>query len=283
MRVCVVGAGRMGARVALRGAQRGCETIVVARSVERARASLEAAADEIDERSALEGITIRDDLSAIASAQFVYEAIPEILSEKQRLFSELEAFIDDHVPIVSGTSTFFPDKLGFYLEFPKRVFVAHFVHPVTLCPLAEIVEPSADVDRFAAATLDAWIEKLALEPIRLSKPLPGFIINRLQFAMLREALHIVEKGGATAEEVDTIVRLGLGPRWTATGPIESIALGGPATFADVAHSVVPTLDNRERIPLIEEPGESLPSPDAARRRRASDARKRAYLFARELR
>jgi 3-hydroxybutyryl-CoA dehydrogenase len=105
----------MGARVALRGAQRGCETIVVARSVERARASLEAAADEIDERSALEGITIRDDLSAIASAQFVYEAIPEILSEKQRLFSELEAFIDDHVPIVSGTSTFFPDKLGFYL------------------------------------------------------------------------------------------------------------------------------------------------------------------------
>ncbi len=271
----------MGVRVALRSAGYGCEVVLIARSLERGRAALEAA-DSGANRAALEKIVVRDDLSACASADLVYESIPENLAGKQRLLADVEAFVDDHVPLASGTSTFFPDKLGFYLEFPKRVFVAHFVHPVTFCPLAEIVEPREDADRQAAAALDAWIEKLELEPIRLPNPLPGFIVNRLQFALLREALHIVEEGGATTDDVDRIMRLGLGPRWMATGPIESVALGGPATFADVARSVVPTLDARDRIPFIERPDGRLPQIDGERRSRAVARRAKAYSIARSL-
>jgi 3-hydroxybutyryl-CoA dehydrogenase len=170
-----------------------------------------------------------------------------------------------------------PDALGFYLEFPQRVFVAHFVHPVTVVPLAEVVLPR-DADADASAVFEAWLDAAGLEPLRLADPLPGFIVNRLQFALLREALHIVESGRATPAEVDLVMRLGLGPRWTATGPIESIALGGRATFADVARSVVPTLDARSEIPLLTE-GTALleaatPPPGPARR-----ARLRAYAAA----
>jgi 3-hydroxybutyryl-CoA dehydrogenase len=282
MRVVVVGAGTMGSRVAIRCAQFGCDVTVVARNRGRAKSAIVAAAEEVESAKALERVTFEEDLSVAAGAQLVYEAIPEVLAEKQQLFGELEEFVDDHVPLVSGTSTFMPARMGFYLEFPKRVFVAHFIHPVTLVPLAEIVTPSENVDSLAKATLETWIETLELEPILLPKPLTGFIVNRLQFALVREALNIVEQGGATAEDVDLIMRLGLGPRWTATGPIESVALGGASTFAHVARSIVPTLDNRKSIPGLERPNSGLPVMNAERRASAVESRKKAYASAREL-
>ena len=282
MKVVVIGAGTMGSRVAVRCAQYGCDVALVARNRARADAALQVAADEVDARAALARISPCDDLSGASDAQLVYEAIPEVLAEKQKLFGELEGFVGEHVPLVSGTSTFFPDRMGCSLEFPKRVFVAHFVHPITLVPLAEIVTPSENVDRSAEATFERWVERLELEPIRLRRPLTGFVVNRLQFALVREALNIVEQGGATAEDVDLIMRLGLAPRWTATGPIESVALGGPATFAHVARSIVPTLDDRHSIPNLERLNSGLPAIGAERRTSAVEARKKAYVFARRL-
>jgi 3-hydroxybutyryl-CoA dehydrogenase len=280
LRTAVVGAGTMGLRVALRCARQGLETILIARDPERARSGLAAAAAEIEDPGAAEGVEVVSDLDAVARVQVVYEAIPESLPRKQELFQEIEAFVGDEVPLVSGTSSFFPAALGFSLEFPQRVFVAHFVHPVTLVPLAEIALP-AEVDPGALAVFEAWITAAGLRPLRLGTPLPGYIVNRLQFALLREALHIVEAGGATAAEVDAVMRFGLGPRWTATGPIESIALGGAATFADVARSVVPTLDARPDIPLLTAHDPRIeaaaPEPVAAGR-----ARLKAYQAAAEV-
>jgi 3-hydroxybutyryl-CoA dehydrogenase len=273
----------MGSRVAVRSAQFACDVTVVARNVGRAKSAVATAALEVDATKAVEPIAFSEDLAAATGAQLVYEAIPEVLAEKQKLFGELEAYIDDHVPLVSGTSTFFPDRMGFYLEFPKRVFVAHFIHPVTLVPLAEIVAPREHADDLAATVLDEWLAKLNLEPVRLPAPLTGFIVNRLQFAVVREALNIVERGAATPEDVDLIMRLGLAPRWTATGPIESVALGGAATFAHVARSIVPTLDNRDAIPRLETPNAGLPSIEPSRRAEATEERKKAYAFARLLR
>jgi 3-hydroxybutyryl-CoA dehydrogenase len=280
LRTAVVGAGTMGARVALRCARRGIETVLISRDRARARAALDSAADEVGDESAAGEVRLTEGLDALAGVALVYEAIPESLALKQGLLGEIEAYVGDGVPLVSGTSSLLPDALGFYLEFPQRVFVAHFVHPVTVVPLAEVVLPR-DADAGATEVFEAWLGAAGLEPLRLANPLPGFIVNRLQFAMLREALHIVESGGATAAEVDLVMRLGLGPRWTATGPIESIALGGRATFADVARSVVPTLDIRSEIPLLSEGSALLeavaPPPGPARR-----ARLRAYAAAVEI-
>jgi 3-hydroxybutyryl-CoA dehydrogenase len=276
-RVAIVGAGTMGTRVALRCAAHGLHASLIARDPAKARALLEEAAEECEAPALADRVELVSGFDRVADAALVYEAIPEQLARKQELLVELEAFADDHVPFVSGTSTFFPDQVGFYLEFPKRVFVAHFVHPVTLVPLAEIAVPT-EPDAAAQATFEAWLAATALEPIRLHAPLPGFIVNRLQFALLREALYIVESGGADAAAVDAVVRFGLGPRWTATGPIESVVLGNPATFADVARQVVPSLDARPAIPLLERPegrfdGAGL---DLAAARRA---RRRAYAAA----
>jgi 3-hydroxybutyryl-CoA dehydrogenase len=279
MRVAVVGAGTVGVRVALRCAMHGQTVSLIARNVAAARTRLAEAADECGGADAAGAIALATVFDPLASATLVYEAIPESLGRKQELLGELEAFVDARVPLVSGTSTFLPDALGLFLEFPKRVFVAHFVHPVTLVPLAEIASPR-EPDPEAAAVLERWLVETGLEPIRLAAPLPGFIVNRLQFALLREALSIVERGGADAAAIDAVMRFGLGPRWTATGPLESIVLGGAATFADVARSVVPTLDARPEIPLLDEPGRfagGLPDPAAARR-----ARRRAYEAAAEI-
>jgi 3-hydroxybutyryl-CoA dehydrogenase len=279
MRVAVVGAGTMGVRVALRCAMHGQAVSLIARDAGAARARLADAAEECDAAEAAGSIALSTVFDALASAALVYEAIPESLGRKQELLGELEAFVGARVPLVSGTSTFLPDALGLFLEFPKRVFVAHFVHPVTLVPLAEVANPR-EPDPEAAAALDRWLAATALEPIRLAAPLPGFIVNRLQFALLREALSIVEHGGADAAAIDAVVRFGLGPRWTATGPLESIVLGGAATFADVARAIVPTLDVRPEIPLLDDPARfagDLPDATAARR-----ARRRAYEAAAEI-
>ena len=252
VRTVVVGAGTMGVRVALRCARSGIETSLVARDLDRARNALREAAAEVEDAPAAEAVRVTTALDAVAHASVIYEAIPEALGRKQTLLAEIEAFVGDEVPLVSGTSSFFPDALGFDLEFPQRVFVAHFVHPVTLVALAEIVEP-ADPDPSA----------------------------RLQFALLREALHIVERGGATAAEVDAVMRFGLGPRWTATGPIESIALGGKGTFADVARAVVPSLDARPDVPLLGL-DEGRPAEAGPDRAPALRARLRAYQAAAEI-
>lgn len=248
MRVAIVGAGRMGTRLALRCAAHGCATTLVARDAARAAEGLDDAAAE----SGLAARTVRvsDDLDAVREADVVAEAIPERLDAKRALFAQLEERIGEHVPIASGTSTFVPDLLGVELRHPGRAIVAHMVHPVTLCPIVELIAPSV-ADPIALARVEEWLERLAMRPIRLHEPITGFIINRLQFALLREAAHLVERGVAGAADVDAIVELALAPRWAATGPLASADLGGRRTFADVARSVVPDLDRRERVPLLD--------------------------------
>jgi len=275
MRVAIVGAGTMGTRLALRSAAHGCPTTLIARDPQRAALALEDAAREsgLDASS----VTIGEDLHAAANAELVAEAIPEDLAKKQALYRALDAIVGGHVPIASGTSTFVPERLGAGVPHAGRIVVAHMVHPVTLCPIVEVVPP-AEADTAALATVEAWLGALAMRPVRLRAPVTGFIINRLQFALVREAANLVERGVAAAADVDAIVELALGPRWAATGPLASVDLGGRATFADVARSVVPDLDARERIPLLDGAGGALRAwregeldEARARRRRVYDA------------
>lgn len=268
MRVAIVGAGRMGTRLALRCAAYGCATTLVARDRARAAEALDDAAAESG--FAAETVRISDDLDAVRDADLVAEAIPEDLAAKRALYAQLEERIGEHVPIASGTSTFVPDVLGASMAHPGRAIVAHMVHPVTLCPVVELIAPSA-ADPIALARVEEWLDRLAMRPIRLHEPITGFIINRLQFALLREAAHLVERGIADAADVDAIVELALAPRWAATGPLASADLGGLRTFADVARSVVPDLDRRERVPLLDGEGSLRgwkdDDTDAARARR----------------
>jgi 3-hydroxybutyryl-CoA dehydrogenase len=107
-------------------------------------------------------------------------------------------------------------------------------------PLVEVTAGDRTEPERIDATVDA-LARLGKRPVRVEKDIPGFVWNRLQFALLREALWIVENGVASPETVDEIVRSGLARRWRLTGPFETVALGGAHTFAAVAANLFPDL------------------------------------------
>lgn len=292
MRMAVVGPGTIGTHVAILGARRGLQVDLVGRDATRARIALDRAIVSTGESDAGARVAIRTDLeAAVAQADIVYEAIAERLADKHELFRTIEAVVGDDMPIVSGTSTIGPDELGAPLHHPGRVFVAHFIHPVTTVPLAEVIAP-AQPQAPARAVFDGWIEAMGLAPMVLDRAITGFIVNRLQYALLREALSLVANGVADARDVDRIITDGLGPRWVATGPLASMDIGGLEVFRDVARLVVPTLENGTMVDqlttLIERGATGAVAGQGTRtwtdedRQRAATARKRSYAFASEL-
>jgi 3-hydroxybutyryl-CoA dehydrogenase len=271
--VAIVGAGTMGTRLALRCAAHGCATTLIARDAVRALGALGDAARESGISAG--GVHVSDRLADAAGAELVAETIPEDLTAKHALFRDLETVIGAHVPIASGTSSLVPDALGAGLVNPGRVIVAHMVHPVTTVPIVELIAPST-VDTAALASVEAWLVVLRMRPIRLRAPIAGFIVNRLQFALLREAASLVEAGIVDAADVDTVIECALGPRWAATGPLASAELGGRRTFAAIARTLTPQLDARPTIPLLEASDEPLRDWNDAERDRARARRRRVY-------
>jgi 3-hydroxybutyryl-CoA dehydrogenase len=270
--VAIIGAGTMGTRLALRCTAHGCAVTLIARDAARAIGTLGEAARE--SRISAGRIHVSDRLADTGRADLVAETIPEDLAAKHALYRELETVIAPGVPIASGTSTLVPDALGAGLAHPGRVIVAHMVHPVTTIPVVELLAPDA-VDAAALATVEAWLAALRMRPIRLRAPIAGFVVNRLQFALLREAAHLVEAGIVDAAEVDTVIECALGPRWAATGPLASAELGGRRTFAAIARTLTPHLDARPMIPLLESDA-PLRAWDDDERERARARRRRVY-------
>ncbi|GAC1422323.1 MAG: hypothetical protein NVSMB64_30790 [Candidatus Velthaea sp.] len=172
-----------------------------------------------------------------------------------------------------------------------RIFVAHFVHPVTTVALAEVLEPAAP-NPAARATFEQWIATMKLEPMVLERAVPGFIVNRLQFAILREAISLVANGVVDARDIDRVVSTALGPRWVATGPLASMDMAGLTLLRDVARLLAPTLENGtmvDHITAFVERGHTGTAAGQGFRtwhdgdlQRASNARKRSYAFAAEL-
>ncbi|HYZ16248.1 MAG TPA: 3-hydroxyacyl-CoA dehydrogenase NAD-binding domain-containing protein [Candidatus Acidoferrum sp.] len=273
MKVAIIGAGTIGTQLALRCSSHGCATTLIARDPVRAAAALDAASRE----SGLPAtdIAVGSALSDAAGADVIAEAIPEELEAKRALYRQLETIVGAHVPIASGTSSFVPDALGVGLAAPGRVIVAHMVHPVTVVPIVELIAPTG-VDAAALASVEAWLARLRMRPVRLRAPITGFIVNRLQFALVREAARLVEAGIVDAADVDAVVECALGPRWAATGPLASVDLGGRRTFAAVARSVVPDLDARASIPLLEVDDAPLREWDNGTLERARARRRRVY-------
>jgi 3-hydroxybutyryl-CoA dehydrogenase len=176
----------------------------------------------------------------------VIEAIPEVLAAKHALYAQLENILAPDAIIASNTSGFPPDALSEHLAHPGRFLVAHFWNPPHLIPLVEVV-PGA---RTAAQAVERSVRLLAgigAEPVVLKAAIPGFIGNRLQFAVLREALHIVRSGAATPETVDAVMKACLGRRYSIMGPFESADLGGLHTLMGIAANLMPELAKDEDV------------------------------------
>jgi len=185
---------------------------------------------------------------AVNSVHFVIEAIDENLILKQRIFSEIENFCSCETILASNTSGLSPTDIANCLKHKNRFVVAHFWNPAYLMPVVEVV-PGDNTVKKTVDTTCKLMEKIGKIPVTLEKEFLGFIGNRLQMAMLREALNIVESGVASVEAVDAIVKHNLGRRLSITGPFESVDLGGVDIFYNISEYLIEELCASKEIPL----------------------------------
>lgn len=180
----------------------------------------------------------------------VIEAATEDLPLKQRLFAQFEKLARPDIPLTSNTSNFLIREIGKALKHRGRVAGLHFFMPAHLVPLVEIVSAEFTEPK-VAQDLVALMKALDKAPIWVKKDVPGFVGNRIQHAMLREALYLINDGIVDAEGVDTAVRYGFGFRFIACGPILQKEMSGWDTNYLVAGALYPQLyDSKTPAPIV---------------------------------
>jgi 3-hydroxybutyryl-CoA dehydrogenase len=256
--VAVIGNGIIGHGIAQIFAAAGRNVVMIGRkqdSLDRAMKKIAASLDDfiahglIDRSSQpaiLKRIRTSLRLEDAEAAQLVIEAVTEDLPLKLDLFGRLDRICP--LPAVLGSSSGQPaSALIAKVANPERVIATHFWYPPQLMPLVEVCagpRTSPDVTRWVCEVL----KDAGKEPAVIDKEIPGFIGNRLQFAMLREAWSLWASGAASAEAIDTVVRNSFGRRIGITGPIESADAGGLYTMYHFGRSLMPHLDTQAEPP-----------------------------------
>lgn len=173
-------------------------------------------------------ITVHTDLAeALTGAQFVQESAPEVLDMKRQLLAQIDDAAAPGVVVASSTSGYSMTEMATQATHPERLVVGHPFNPPYLIPLVEVVggEQSAPANVTWASQ---WYEYLGKSVITMDREVPGFIANRLQEALWREALHMVVNGEATVEQIDRSITDGPGLRWPMQGPLLTFHLAGGA-------------------------------------------------------
>lgn len=253
-RIAVVGAGLMGHGIALEFAAHGYDVTLHDQSADqlaRARDSIAegvarlAAAGRITSEAAETTparITTTSDMrQSVSDADLVIEAVTENLEVKRAVFRDLDAWAPPHAILASNSSTFMPSLMAAATNRPEKVIVAHYFNPPHLLPLVELVRGAQTSDE-TVETLRALYLQIGKSPAVVQKEAPGFVGNRLQMALLREALAIVEAGIATPEDVDTIIKTGFGRRLSVAGVFEVFDAAGLDVTLAVADQLFPEID-----------------------------------------
>jgi 3-hydroxybutyryl-CoA dehydrogenase len=179
----------------------------------------------------------------------VVEAATEDLPLKHRLFADLERLVRPDAVLASNTSTFPIGEIGKAVKTRSRVAGLHFFMPAHLVPLVEVISAES-TDATVAERLINIMKDLGKAPIHVSKDVPGFVGNRLQHALMREALYLIAHGVTTAEGIDTAVRYGFGFRYIACGPMMQKEMSGWDTNLLAGTSVYPHLYNDKAPPTF---------------------------------
>ena len=253
-RVGVVGAGLMGHGIALSFAVGGYEVALtdttdenLQRAMEHIGVTLGVLVDRglVDEATAdvVPGRihTSTSLVGAMADVDFVVEAVFEDLDLKRQVFADLDGSCSPAAVFASNTSSYMASQLAPATNRPDRVVVANWWNPPHLLPLVEVVGGP----QTSAATIEITrgvLESIGKTPVVLQKESLGFIGNRMQFALLREALSIVDRGIATAADVDTVVKSSFGRRLAVAGPLEVFDIAGWDTISHIIDELFPDLD-----------------------------------------
>lgn len=234
----VIGGGTMGADIALTTARAGCPTHLVEPGDAR-RAALEG--------TIAKGITLHASLDTVPwpRVEAVIEAIPEKLEPKRELFAELVRRSPATALLTSNSSAIPISRIGAGLPTRERMFGLHYFMPAHSVPLVEVVYSEAS-DHARGEELCAFMRATGKIPVKVKKDVPGFLANRLQHALCREAFALIESGVATAEDVDLAVRFSFGFRFLAVGPMLQRDHAGLDVHCAAAATIYPDLaDNKE--------------------------------------
>ena len=260
--ICNLGTGTMGHGTAVMFAKAGYNVRMYGRtpeSIEKGfkgiRAALKtyqdhqliSAADAPAVLARIKGVTSLEE--AAENADFVIESVAEELAVKHAVFAKLDKLCPAHTIFATNTSGLSPSDVAEAVARKDKFVVAHFWNPPHLVPLVEVV-PGKHTDPATVETTWKLMELIGKKPVALKKEALGFIGNRLQLALLREALYIVEQGIATPEAVDTTVKYSLGRRLSTTGPLESADLGGLDIFYNISGYLLKDLCNDPGVPAM---------------------------------
>ena len=261
-RVAVIGAGIMGHGIAQTFALGGFEVTLndisdelLGKAIQRIQSNLhtfvafgmttpEAA------REALSRIKTQRDLKeAVGKVDAVVEAVPEIMKLKKQIFKQLDEYCPSHTMIASNTSGLSLTEMAAEVKRQKQVVITHWWNPPQIIPVVEIVKGQYTSDQ----TVDLICQLLAAigkRPVRILREVPGFLGNRLQFALFREALACLKEGVASAEDIDMAVKGTFGFRLPTLGPLETSDYGGLDTFLSISKYLFKEIDRSKEPPEI---------------------------------
>lgn len=261
-RVAMIGAGTMGSGISMCFAQAGYEVVLYSRSAEGIQRALnrvkhsqqafirEGLIAEAEAEAARARIRGTDSLAdALRGVQYVLESVPENLGLKQALFTEMESLCPPDTILATNTSGLSITAIASACRYPQRVGGMHWANPPEIVPLVEVIRGEQTSDE-TLEIIYRLSERLGKVPVRVQKDIPGFASNRLQYALLREALHLVQEGVVTVEDVDRTLKNGVGFRYPWLGPLETADLGGLDVFHTICQYLFKELSTMTKPPAF---------------------------------
>jgi len=262
--VAVIGGGLMGHGIALEFALHGYDVCLQSRSQEslvRCRSMIKVSAKTLvdlgkttaaSSSNVTERIKFTTSLEAAASdADIVIESIYEDINLKRSLFQELDTLSRADAILASNTSSFLPSKLAEVTKHPERVLNVHYLNPPHIAPFVEVVPSPVTLYEHTQIVM-SLLRGVGKKPILLKHEVKGFVASRLQGALLREALWLVENDIVSANDVDMAISTGLGRRWSAAGVLQVLEFAGWDLLYRIEKDLFPHLSTAPDSPLLRE-------------------------------
>jgi 3-hydroxybutyryl-CoA dehydrogenase/5-formyl-3-hydroxy-2-methylpyridine 4-carboxylate dehydrogenase len=258
-KVAVVGAGTMGPGMAATFARHGYATTlsdISAEQLEKAKGTIDFVfktllgggfITEADIEAARGRLTLTgDQASAVADADYIVETVPERLEIKRAVFEQLSEQARADAILASNTSGIPITTLQEGLKNPGRVVGMHWSNPPHLIPVIEVIKGD-QTDQATVDTTVAVVESVGMVPGIVDRDIPGFVENRILYAIMREALHLLDEGVASAEDIDKITKWGIGYKLAVIGPLELLDVAGLDIYTAVASYLNKDLSNNTGI------------------------------------
>jgi 3-hydroxybutyryl-CoA dehydrogenase len=197
-----------------------------------------------------EHIAFTTDLEqAVKDADFITESVVEDLAVKGPLLAKTEAISKEETIIASNTSSIPITALSDHLARPDRFLLTHYFNPAYILPCVEVAAPGCVPGEVVDAVINL-LKSIGKIPVRIEKIVPGLVVNRVQAAMFRELLALVEHGVATVEDIDTLIRYSTGLRLVCMGPLRMADMGGLDVWNALSENLFPEIESGRDVPPV---------------------------------